>query len=110
MGSFKHALAHAFAVGPGPHVPAGELPAVLERVARGIVARGLETPAILALESLAPLGFLGGQAMLAVWPLVRAFVPGEDWRETAACLEERETLHRFAERIETLARGERERS
>jgi hypothetical protein len=109
MGSLKEVLAHAFAIGPGPAGGSPELPAVLERAAGGIVARGLETPAVVALESLAPLGFLGGQAMLAAGPLVSALFPGDDWHEAAVALEDRRILRRFAERIEQLARGDQER-
>jgi hypothetical protein len=107
MGSFKDALAHAFAVDPAPRERAEDLSPTLERAARGIVARGLETPALVALESLVPLGFLGGQLLIAAGPLVGAFFPGDDWREVAVALEDREALRRFAERIERLARGER---
>jgi hypothetical protein len=109
MGSLRQALAHAFAIGPEPGPPDGGLPAVLERAARGIAARGLEAPAILALESLAPLGFLGGQALIAGGPLLSAFLPAEDWRAAAAALEDREALHRFAGRIAELARAAGER-
>lgn len=104
MGSFREAMAHAFAVGPKRREQPRDLPPTLERAARGIVARGLESPAIMALASLAPLGFLGGQAMLAAWPIVQALVPGDDWREVALLLEERETPERFAALIEQLAR------
>jgi hypothetical protein len=107
MGGFRDALAHAFAVTPEPRERAQKLTPALERAARAVVARGLETPAVLALESLAPLGFLGGQAMLAIWPLVQAVVPGDEWREVATRLEDREALARFARRIEDLARDGR---
>ena len=109
MGSLREAMAHAFALEPEPRELADGLPPVIERAARAIASRGLETPAILALESLSPLGFLGGQAMIAAWPIVQAVVPGEDWLELASLLEDRRTLRRFAALIERIAREQRER-
>ena len=46
-----------------------------ERLARRIVARGLATPAIFALESMKPLSFLGSQFLVFVQP----FYSAPDW-------------------------------
>ena len=47
-----------------------ERAALIERAARGIVARGLQTPAILALEMHKPLAFVASQTMIVATPLL----------------------------------------
>ncbi|MCS6841494.1 MAG: hypothetical protein RMJ54_10035 [Roseiflexaceae bacterium] len=47
----------------------------LEQLANAIVRRGLATPARIALDIIAPLGFLASQVTL----FVRPFIPGNDW-------------------------------
>ena len=107
MGKIIEQFKHAFAIGPQPG-PAGEvreLPEFLERIAAGVVDRGLETPAVIALESVIPLNFLGSQVMYAVWPLVKMVADGVDFQEVATALEDRETLRELVMRIEELAAG-----
>jgi hypothetical protein len=103
MEGFKEKLRHAFAV---DRIPAGEertLPEPLERLANAVVDRGMETPAIIMLETMRPLNFLFGQAMLAAWPLVRLAAGWNDYREVAESLEDRRMLGNLAARIERLA-------
>ena len=95
---------HAFAVSPqdeadGEH---SDLPAALERLAQLVVDRGLEAPALIFLETVRPLNFLGAQAGQAFMPLIRMLgVEGLD--EAIAALEDRRTLRRLIDRIEELA-------
>jgi hypothetical protein len=79
------------------------LPESLERLAREAVGRGLETPALVLVESIAPLSFLGGQAAFAVSPLARMLGLGGALPEIAAALEDRRILRALADRIERLA-------
>ena len=51
MGAILDELRHAFAVEPETPVSGGELPPSLERIARAVVSRGMETPAIVFLEA-----------------------------------------------------------
>src|SRR2546426_2847551 len=53
---------HAFAVEPEGQPLSPEDVALLERVAATVVERGMATPAILFLESVGPMSFLGSQA------------------------------------------------
>jgi len=103
MGAILDELKHAFAVEPETPLAAGELPASLERVANAVVARGMETPAIVFLEAAVPLSFLGSQAMLALWPFVKLASIEADYREVAEALEDRRALRMLAARIEELA-------
>src|SRR5438445_5243030 len=53
---------HAFAVEPEGQPLSPEDVALLERVAATVVERGMAMPAILFLESVGPMSFLGSQA------------------------------------------------
>ena len=69
----------------------------------------METPAIIFLESTAPLSFLGSQVMHAVWPLIQLAAVGDDFAEVAEALEDRRTVRQLVERIEELAVGDQDR-
>jgi hypothetical protein len=103
MSAFMEQLRHAFAVEPETRLRAGALPDPLERLARAVVDRGLETPAIVCLEALVPLSFLGRQAMLALWPFVKLAAIEADYRQVAEAFEDRRALRLLADRIEELA-------
>ncbi len=106
MSTFTDKLKHAFAIEPEYDSAVRGLPDLLEKLAAAVVKRGMETPAIIVLESMVPLSFLGSQAMLAAWPLVRMASDGADYREVAEALEDRKTVRLRADRIEQLANSE----
>ncbi|MFO7170566.1 MAG: hypothetical protein DIU80_021265 [Chloroflexota bacterium] len=60
---------------------------ILQELAHGIARRHLEAPARIALDVIAPLGFLAGQIALFARPLL----PSERWRMYAAALEDEES-------------------
>ena len=103
MSALAQKLRHAFAVRPTRTLDGGRLPPALERLARAIVERGLETPAIIFLESIVPLSFLGSQVLHAAWPLVQMAAAGDDIQEVAEALEDRRTVRLLVDRIEELA-------
>jgi hypothetical protein len=103
MKRFLDELKHAFAVDKIPKGQDTRLPEPLDRLAKAVVERGMEAPAIILLETVRPLNFLTGQAMLAAWPLVRMAADGEDYREVAESLEDRRMLGNLVARIEQLA-------
>ncbi len=103
MGEFIAKIKHAFAVGPENPVDDSPLPQALERLAQGVVDRGLETMAIVFLESIRPLNFMTSQAMWAVWPVLEAAGAGNDFAQVAQALEDRRTIDRLIRRIEELA-------
>jgi hypothetical protein len=75
---------------------------VIERVARVIVERRLETPAMLFLESNRPLTFLAGQGVLAAMPLIGGFVAPADVEALSRVLDSEESLDMLVARIEEL--------
>ena len=74
----------------------------IERIARAIVDRRLETPAVLFLEANRPLTFFAGQGVLAALPLIGGFIPPADIEAFARVLDSQESLDLLIERIEIL--------
>jgi hypothetical protein len=109
MSAFLKRLKHAFAVGPDPAAAKWELPPSLERLAAEIVERGMETPATVLLDSIRPVSFLAGQAMHAVWPLVKITGKFDDYHVIAEALEDRQMVDLLLTRIERLAETRRTR-
>jgi hypothetical protein len=77
--------------------------ALLDRLAQRVVDLRMEVPAILALESARPLGFLASQAMLFFEPFARALFRMPDYRRLAALAERREAVEKLTAKIEALA-------
>jgi len=72
---------------------------LLDRVARGIADRGLASPAIFLVESLAPLSFLGSQLVHALTPVLEAVASPHDIEQLARLLERREVSSLLVERL-----------
>ena len=75
---------------------------LLNEVAREIVRRNLTVPAILFLESMKPLSFLGGQLMAFFSPFVHMVVDSRSYDAFAAAIEDRENVEHLIKRIEAL--------
>ncbi len=101
MGTILKELKRAFAVTPA--TASAPLPEPMERFAGEVVRRGMETPAILFLETTRPLSFLGSQVTFAASPLLKTLVTGEILEQIACSLEDRRTVGRLIDRIEELA-------
>ena len=91
---------HAFAVEPEGQPLSPEDVALLERVAATVVERGMATPAILFLESVGPMNFLGSQALHFFTPILEVIIPQRDVERVAQLLERRDTLSRLTVLIE----------
>ena len=72
----------------------------LERAAHTIVKRRLTAPALLFLESLRPLSFIGSQALLVLRPLLGLALSGCSLQALLNLLEERQGVERLLELIE----------
>ena len=86
---------------PGPLPPEDEQ--LLTAVARRVAQYRMEVPAVLFLESVRPMNFVGSQAMIFFAPLVQALFPMPQYERFAKLLEDRENLERLARLIETEA-------
>ncbi len=74
--------------------------AVLEKVARKVVERHMAVPAILFLESIKPLNFIGSQAMVFFEPVVQSLFNFKDYDVFRQALEKRETIEILLLKIE----------
>jgi len=77
--------------------------ALLDRMANWVVDRGLETPAILFLESVRPLSFVGAQGLVFLGPFAHALFSTLDYDRLARLLEDRANLERLVRVIEAAA-------
>ncbi len=98
--TLREAVAHAFAVKDPDHVWSPEDLALLERIAGEIALRRMQAPAVLFLETVRPLNFVGSQAMVFLQPLVGAAFSTVQWERVARMLEQREVIELLIQRIE----------
>lgn len=75
---------------------------LIERYARFIVERRLAAAAIMTIESLRPLNFLGSQLLYAITPFAEVFFDHKEYQEVAALLESREYIDLLIKRIDEL--------
>ena len=99
----RQQFAHAFAVTPPVSGFSPEEIVLLEKIARRIVNRGMATPAILFLESLGPLSFLGSQVVHGLKPFIDVVIDPADTERLATLLERRESIERFSSLIQEQA-------
>ena len=102
--------------GSGPDPGGGRSPEderLLDRLAEFAVSRRMTVPAILFLESVKPLSFVGSQALYFFEPMVRALFSVPEYERFAALMERRENIEvllvKIEERDEMARRAERER-
>ncbi|MBM3330096.1 MAG: hypothetical protein FJY67_11615 [Calditrichaeota bacterium] len=74
--------------------------ALVERLASRIVELRMATPAILFLESVRPLNYVGSQVMVFFAPVVRGFFGMPEWDEFRRILEHRESIGYLVDLIE----------
>ena len=74
----------------------------VDDVSRFIVRFGMTIPAIVTLESLRPLNFVGSQFMHILSPAVTAFLSPNSWNALAKLLEERQGIDYLINRLEEL--------
>jgi hypothetical protein len=88
-------FAHAFAVAPADAEFSSEEKALLERIAQLFVRRGMAAPALLFLESLGPLNFLGGQIVHGLKPFLDMACDPAEIGRLAVILERRASVDRL---------------
>ncbi|MCZ6601990.1 MAG: hypothetical protein O6952_03180 [Planctomycetota bacterium] len=93
---------HAFALDRGDPPLKEDEERLLDRLAKALVRRRLSAPAILFLESLRPLHFIGSQALVFFAPFAKALVEGKDYDTLTSLLERRIAVDGLLRRIEGL--------
>jgi len=73
---------------------------LIDKLARMIVNRQLSVVAIVLLESVKPLTFLGSQLMVFLDPFISAFFKPDDYRKFYEMIEDRKNIDKLIERIE----------
>jgi len=73
---------------------------LLDKLADKVVRLRMTLPAILFLESVRPLNYVGSQVMVFFQPLVRSFFGLPEWDELRLVLERRESIGYFLDLIE----------
>jgi len=75
---------------------------ILTKIAQKVVHWKMSVPAILFLESVKPLNYLGSQMMAFFEPMFQAVFSWKDYDEFRMMMEERGTVERLLQRIEKL--------
>jgi len=73
---------------------------LLDKLAERVVRLRMTTPAIMFLESVRPMNYVGSQVMVFFAPLVRGFFGLPEWDEVRLILERRESIGYFCDLIE----------
>ncbi len=73
---------------------------LIGKFAQEIVDRRLSVPAILFLETVKPLSFLGSQAMIFFEPIVQSIFASKTYKEIYLLLEKRENIEYLLQEIE----------
>ncbi len=80
--------------------PAGGYDELLRKVAVAVVEREMTVPAIVLLESVKPLSFLGNQMLVFLNPVVSLVVTSKDYYRFVKMIEERENIEKLILAIE----------
>jgi hypothetical protein len=100
MSFFKDMFAHDGKQRPEKKELPPEERAVLEKVAKKVVQWRMTVPAILFLESVKPLNFIGAQAMVFFEPIVQSIFSLKDYDTFRLTLERRENIENLLQIIE----------
>ena len=73
---------------------------LLDKLAEKVVRLRMTVPAIMFLESVRPMNYVGSQVMVFFAPLVRGFFGLPEWDEIRLVLEHRESIGYFIDLIE----------
>jgi hypothetical protein len=86
-----------------PGGPAESDEALMLAVAQRVVRLRMEVPAVLFLESVRPLSFVGSQAMVFFQPFAQALFPWNQYERFTQLVSDRDNLERLTRLIEAEA-------
>jgi len=99
-------LRDMFSMGPKPQDGKEELTPhqeeILDKIAGKVIYWKMSVPAILFLESVKPLNYIGSQMMAFFEPFVQTLFSWKDYEEFRKMMEERGTIELLLQRIEKL--------
>lgn len=73
--------------------------ALVERLADFVIKRGMAEPALMFLETIRPLNFIGSQAMVFFRPILTTFFSPKDYERLSQILEKRVSIDILIEEI-----------
>jgi hypothetical protein len=88
----------SFKIEKTPLTPEQEV--ILDKIAKKVVYWRMTTPAILFLESVKPMNYLGSQMLVFFEPFVQALFNVKEYNEFIKIMEERENVERLLLKIE----------
>jgi hypothetical protein len=99
-GRVRAGLSHAFSTRSAAETFTIEDLALLQRIADAVVQRRMAAPAVVFLESLGPMSFLGSQALHFFAPIIELAFSAHEVSQVASLLERRDTTVRLIALIE----------
>ena len=75
---------------------------LLDKLAQKVIQRKMVLPAILFLETMKPLNFVGSQVMVFFQPFISAFFPTHEYDLLSTMLEDRQMVELLLKKIEQL--------
>lgn len=99
MKKFLKSLKHAFAVPADEDFNEEELK-LLDKIAEAVIKRKMAMPAIMFLESVRPLNFLGSQALVFLQPIVGLVISTAEMERAGQILERRKSIGVLIDKIE----------
>ena len=96
----KDSIKHAFALGEKTNFnPTENQKHIVDKVGHEVVKRHLAMPAVLLLETLRPLNYIGSQVMHFFQPIISSVLPVDGYSDFTELLEQRGSVDYFCERI-----------
>ena len=96
----KDSIKHAFALGEKENFTPNEKQIlIVDKVCREVVKRHLAMPAILLLETLRPLNYIGSQVMHFFQPIISSVLSVDGYTDFTELLEQRGSVDYICERI-----------
>lgn len=90
---------HAFATG-GVKLEDRDAMALISKLADFVVKRNMSVPAIMFLESVRPLNYVGSQTMVFFKPILSRFFTRDEYDKLATILENREVIDLLIKEID----------
>ena len=83
---------------------------LIEKIANEIVKRGLETPAIMFLETIKPLSWVGAElSIVYLFPFVKAFTDNPIVDDVTALFHDRSAVEELIKKVEELVEIQKEK-
>jgi len=104
LAKFKDLLKRAFEIDRSEFRPTERQKIIVDKIAQRISKHGMETVAILFLESFKPLNYVASQLLVFFEPILKGTLFGEEYTDFYKMLEHRGSINYILERVEFYSR------